>query len=57
MVKLIVKCAVKTILSMYARDILIIAFAVIEIVNCSLVLWETFTGKSIVDVIAGWFGK
>ena len=54
---IIAKSAIKTTLNMYMTDILIAVFVVVEIVTCSLVLWETFTGKSIVDVIAGWFEK
>lgn len=54
---IIVKSAIKTTLNMYMTDILIAVFVVVEIVTCSLVLWETFTGKNIVDVIAGWFEK
>ena len=54
---IIAKSAIKTTLNMYMTDILIAVFAVVEIVTCSLVLWETFTGKNIVDVIAGWFEK
>lgn len=54
---IIAKSAIKTTLNMYMTDILIAVFAVVEIVNCSLILWETFTGKNIVDVIAGWFEK
>lgn len=54
---IIAKNAIKTTLNMYMTDILIAVFVVVEIVTCSLVLWETFTGKNIVDVIAGWFEK
>ncbi|MBR6823089.1 MAG: hypothetical protein IKM87_08050 [Clostridia bacterium] len=54
---IIAKSAIKTTLNMYMPDILIAVFVVVEIATCSLVLWETFTGKNIVDVIAGWFEK
>ena len=54
---IIAKSAIKTTLNMYMTDILIAVFVVVEIVTCSLVIWETFTGKNIVDVIAGWFEK
>lgn len=54
---IIAKSAIKTTLNMYMTDILIAVFVVVEIVNCSLILWETITGKNIVDVIAGWFEK
>lgn len=54
---IITKSAIKTTLNMYMTDILIAVFVVVEIVNCSLILWETFTGKNIVDAIAGWFEK
>ena len=35
----------------YYTEILIIVFAFICVVNCTLVLWEVFTSESIVDKI------
>ncbi|MCR5591369.1 MAG: hypothetical protein K6F73_07510 [Lachnospiraceae bacterium] len=48
---ILIKNAIKVTLDLYAREILIYGFITVEIITISIVLWETFTGKSIVDVI------
>lgn len=48
---LIAKSAIKTIEKMYGIQIIIALFCIVELVTVVLVLWETFTGKNLVDVI------
>lgn len=48
---LIAKSAIKTIEKMYGTQIIIAVFMIVELVTDVIVLWETFTGKNLVDVI------
>lgn len=48
---LIAKSAIKTIEKMYGTQIIIAAFMIVELATVVIVLWETFTGKNLVDVI------
>ena len=48
---LIAKSAIKTIEKMYGIQIIIAAFMIMELATVVIVLWETFTGKNLVDVI------
>lgn len=48
---LIAKSAIKTIEKMYGTQIIIVAFMIVELATAVIVLWETFTGKNLVDVI------
>ena len=48
---LIAKSAIKTIEKMYGIQIIIALLCIVELVTVALVLWETFTGKNLVDVI------
>ena len=36
---------------MYGTQIIIAAFMIVELATDVIVLWETFTGKNLVDVI------
>ena len=47
----LIKNVIKVTLDMYGKWIIIAAFATIGIITDIIVLWETFSGKSIVDVI------
>lgn len=38
-------------------NIVIAAFYIMEIPTCAIVIWETFTGKSIIDVVYDFFTK
>lgn len=48
---LIAKSAIKTIEKMYGIQIIIALLCIVELATVVLVLWETFTGKNLVDVI------
>ncbi len=53
----LIKNTIKVTLEMYGVDIIIAIFAIVELATCTIVMWETITGKNLVDVIFGWFGK
>ena len=53
----IIKSTIKTIEQMYGVWIIIALFCIVELATAILVLWETFTGKSIVDVLWDIFTK
>ena len=53
----IIKNTIKTIGQMYGIQIIIALFCIVGLVTMVLVLWETFTGKSIVDVLWDIFVK
>lgn len=48
---IIIKSTLKTIEQMYGVWIIITLFCIVELVTLVIVLWETFTGKNLVDVI------
>lgn len=52
LILLIIKNLIKTFLEMYFREIVIYGFIIVETITNLIVLWETFTGKNLVDVIA-----
>lgn len=54
---LIAKSVIKTIEQMYGIQIIIALFCIVELATVVLVLWETFTGKNIVDVLWDIFTK
>lgn len=47
---IIIKNLIKTTLNLYGKDILIAIFVTVELITCSIVLWETISGKNLVDV-------
>lgn len=54
---IIIKNTIKVIEEMYGIDILIALFIIVELVTVTIVLWETFTGKNLVDVLWDIFTK
>lgn len=48
---IIIKNLIKTTLNLYGKDILIAIFVTVELITCSIVLWETISGKNLVDVV------
>lgn len=48
---IIIKSTLKTIEQMYGVWIIITLFCIVELATLVIVLWETFTGKNLVDVI------
>ena len=48
---IIIKNLIKTTLNLYGKDILIAIFIAVELITCSIVLWETISGKNLVDVV------
>lgn len=48
---IIIKNLIKTTLNLYGKDIMIAIFVTVELITCSIVLWETISGKNLVDVV------
>lgn len=48
---IIIKNLIKTMLNMYGTDIIIAMFIAVELITCTIVFWETITGKNIIDVM------
>lgn len=48
---IIIKNLIKTTLNMYGTDIIIAMFIAVELITCTIVFWETITGKNIIDVM------
>ena len=48
---IIIKNLIKTTLNLYGKDIMIAIFVIVELTTCAIVLWETISGKNLVDVV------
>lgn len=48
---IIIKNLIKTTLNMYGINIIIAMFIAVELITCTIVFWETITGKNIIDVM------
>lgn len=48
---IIIKNLIKTTLNMYGIEIIIAMFIAVELITCTIVFWETITGKNIIDVM------
>ena len=54
---IIIKNLIKTTLNMYGIEIIIAMFIAVELITCTIVFWETITGKNIIDVMRDYIFK
>lgn len=48
---IIIKNLIKTTLNMYGIDIIIAMFIAVELTTCAIVIWQTISGKNLVDAV------
>ncbi len=48
---IIIKNLIKTTLNMYGIEIIITMFIVVELTTCAIVIWQTISGKNLVDAV------
>lgn len=48
---IIIKNLIKTTLNMYGLNIMIAIFVTVELTTCTIVIWQTISGKNLIDAV------